>query len=692
MKGATMFRRGKQKAMPGKGKPGLPGRPEPGIGESQPPKRRKRRTFSAQQQRDYVRAFKKSGQSATAFCAEHGINISCLLRWRRVLDPTFKACGKKSRPRKKPQKIQRFFTPEQRRQAIEAYKKSGLTKANFGKTWGVSASSLCTWLRRYEKEGPKGLEPRRRKKRAGSDPRSLPLSVKAAILSTKQEHPDFGLRKVRDTLLRFLGIKVSAGSVRKTLTAQGIPPLPSPMKRPRRHPQPPRRFERARPGELWQSDITSFVLARHSQRVYLTVFMDDCSRYIVSFCLQLHQKQDIVIEALLEGIARFGKPKEVLTDQGRQYFAWRGKSQFQKLLSREGIRHVVSRTHHPQTLGKCERFWSTVGHEFWERVEPQDLGSAREHLAHFISHYNHFRPHQGIDGLVPADRFFSAEHALRNTLEQQMSTNELDLALGKAHRKPLFLFGQIGSSQVSLHGERGRLVVQTPEGGRQEMAMDDLGMPDVSEGVSEEQCHANDDECGEGRNGASEEEAPRTQARKVSRTAEDADCGESPLATGDRGGEEDCTQDVRDDSRVLAGSREQVRGDGATESASTTSLAALPAGAVGYAGGALEAATYARDQGHAEGIAGRLEGPEEEEHGTGARAGTLSGPDRAVTGTPGKPSDTGGEEEEETRTNREKKGAAPRRLWNFATGWGRGSRSRDCLGAATRADSPEGSE
>jgi transposase InsO family protein len=76
-----------------------------------------------------------------------------------------------------------------------------------------------------------------------------------------------------------------------------------------------RRFERARPGELWQSDITSFLLTRHRQRVYLTVFLDDHSRYIVSHSLRTRQTSDLVTETLLDGIARFGKPKEVLTDQ-----------------------------------------------------------------------------------------------------------------------------------------------------------------------------------------------------------------------------------------------------------------------------------------------------------------------------------------------------------------------------------------
>jgi transposase InsO family protein len=82
-------------------------------------------------------------------------------------------------------------------------------------------------------------------------------------------------------------------------------------------------------------------------------FLDDCSRFVVAWGLQLHQRQELVTECLLEGIQRFGKPREVLTDQGRQYYSWRGKSEFDVLMERDGIRHVVSRPHNPETLGKC---------------------------------------------------------------------------------------------------------------------------------------------------------------------------------------------------------------------------------------------------------------------------------------------------------------------------------------------------
>ncbi|MFO0981642.1 MAG: DDE-type integrase/transposase/recombinase [Planctomycetota bacterium] len=152
-------------------------------------------------------------------------------------------------------------------------------------------------------------------------------TIAQEILRIKRRFPLFGLRKVRDYLLRFVGIRVSKSRVRSTLAAAGVAPTVITRKR-HRSSDAVRRFERARPGELWQSDITSFVLTRHSQRCYLTVFLDDHSRYVVSHSLRLRQTSELVTETLLDGIARFGKPEEVLTDQGRQYFAWRGKSEF----------------------------------------------------------------------------------------------------------------------------------------------------------------------------------------------------------------------------------------------------------------------------------------------------------------------------------------------------------------------------
>ncbi len=425
-----------------------------------------------------LEAYHESGLSVALFCKRERVGADTLYRWLRGGGRRKKrACSRRSDGRLR----NASYTADQKRTALEALERSGRKLADFAVLWGVSAHSLRRWKGLYEEHGPKGLERRPRSKATRPDDgRVLAGSVRAEITRTKRRFPEFGMRKVRDFLRRFQGVSVSEGSVRKVLREEGIEPAPQVKKR-RKKSHPPRRFERAKPGQLWQSDITSFVLRRHHTRVYLIVFLDDHSRYVTSWGLATHQKAPLVHETLLDGIARFGKPEEVLTDQGPQYFAWRGKAAFQKLLVREGIGHVVARTHHPQTVGKCERLWKTVGEEFWDRAAPQDLSEARERIGHWFAFYNHFRPHQGIDGLVPADRFFGAEDALRKTLETQLTANELALAVSDTPRTSVFLFGQIGDEQVSVHGERGKLVIQTPDGQQRELELNDLGAPPALE-------------------------------------------------------------------------------------------------------------------------------------------------------------------------------------------------------------------
>ena len=376
-------------------------------------------------------------------------------------------------------------SPEARKEAVEAFLKSGASYEDFAKIWGVSSKSLRKWRKIYDEKGAQALElgtygRGRKRGRKGSSPH-----LKSQIVLVQKENPSFGLKKVRDFLYRFRGLSASTGTVRKVVKEAELPRAPVQPKKRKRSSDKIRRFERAKPMQLWQSDITSFVLTRHSQRVYLTVFMDDHSRYVVAWSLQSRQKSELVIDSLLMGIQRFGKPEEVLTDQGRQYFSWRGKSDFQKLLDKEGIRHVVARSHHPQTLGKCERFWETVGQEFWERAKPQELEETRVRLGHFIAHYNHFRPHQGIDGMTPADRFFGVESEVRKALEATLTQNELRLAVGDQPRTPVFLVGQIGDQPVSLHGESGSLVIQTPNGAVQRLEYSQFGQPSPASTPSE---------------------------------------------------------------------------------------------------------------------------------------------------------------------------------------------------------------
>ncbi|MBL4862451.1 MAG: DDE-type integrase/transposase/recombinase [Crocinitomicaceae bacterium] len=428
-------------------------------------KTKKRKFYSPEKKRNVVASFIESGLTAKDYSNQIGIAAVTLSRWARDF-------GHSSTQRTG------HYTPEQRRFAINEFMKSGLTQKNFAKIWNVDQKTLSTWLNAYKKDGPKGLEGGTlygSGKKQGR--KELNVLYKNEIIKTSERLPTFGLKKLQNFLFRFEGIKVATNTIKKVLKEAEVY---EPKKEVKRRHSPPviRRFERAKPMQMWQTDITSYVLPRSKQRVYLVVFLDDNSRYIISWSLALKQTGAYVMECLMAGIDKFGKPEEILSDQGRQYFSWRGKSEFQKLLHQEGIQHVVSRSHHPQTLGKCERFWKTVGLEFWDRVGPQDLEEARARFSHFVNHYNHFRPHQGIEGMVPADRFFELSDEIRESIEKTFSQNELRVALDKSPRKPFFFVGQIGDKKISMHGERGEVVIQTPEGEYERINYDEFGKRD----------------------------------------------------------------------------------------------------------------------------------------------------------------------------------------------------------------------
>jgi len=208
--------------------------------------------------------------------------------------------------------------------------------------------------------------------------------------------------------------------------------------------------------------------------VHLVAYLDDFSRFIVGFGLHASASGALVREVFETAIANFGAPEEVLTDNGTQYHTWRGKSAFRKLCDRRGIRQVVASPRRPQTLGKIERMWGTLWRELVEGAVFRDLEEARARISNFFGWYNFQRTHQGIDGLVPADRFFEAAPEVREALEKCVAQNAKELALHGEPRKGVYLTGRVGERPISLHSEGTKMVLTDAEGEREEV---DLSLP-----------------------------------------------------------------------------------------------------------------------------------------------------------------------------------------------------------------------
>ena len=354
------------------------------------------------------------------------------------------------------------ITPEQRLLILDAWQRCGLPAGDFAPLVGISKHTLYAWQKRFKEHGPAGLMDQPKGAPTGS---RLPEATRRAILMLKESNPSWGCQRISDMLVRGPALPASPSAVARVLREAGYH-MEEVVTRP--HEPKEVRFERAIPNQMWQTDLFTFMLKRQNRRVYLVAFLDDHSRFVVGYGLHASQSTALVLEVLRAALGGYGVPGEVLTDNGTQYVTWRGKSAFSKECEKHGIRQIVASPHRPQTLGKIERFWGTLWRECVETAVFADLGDARQRIGLFIDHYNFQRPHQGIEGLTPADRFFGAAEEVKRTLAARVQANALELARQGVPRAPFYLTGQAGGQPFSVHAE-GERVILTNAGGRQEI-------------------------------------------------------------------------------------------------------------------------------------------------------------------------------------------------------------------------------
>jgi transposase InsO family protein len=359
----------------------------------------------------------------------------------------------------------RQLTPKERLQILDMWERSALPACDFAPLVGVEPYTLRSWRRRFEEHGPAGLEDRLRA--ASTTNQKLSDLTRRAILMMKKAHPEYGCERISNLLLRGPALAASPSTVAKVLHDEGYELEETPT---RPHEEPVRRFERAKPNQLWQTDLFTFILKRQNLRLYMVAFMDDHSRFIVGYGLHASASAPLVIEVVRAAIGAYGRPEEILTDNGPQYVTWRGKSRFARELEKRGIKHLVARPKRPQTLGKVERFWGSLWRECLETAVFRDLTEARKRVGHWIDHYNFQRPHQGLDGLVPADRFFGAESDVRKTLQARVAANALEVARDGMPSAPIYLTGQLGGKAFSIHSEGEKLILSR-EGEREEVTL-----------------------------------------------------------------------------------------------------------------------------------------------------------------------------------------------------------------------------
>lgn len=154
---------------------------------------------------------------------------------------------------KAPRRQSSKLTAEQRLLILDTWGRSGLPAAEFASIVGVSKHTLYVWKKRFEEMGPAGLMDQ---PRGGPEGSRLPETTKRAILMIKGANPEYGCRRISEMLLRGPALPASPGAVARVLKEAGYETEEVPTVR---NPERPRRFERARANQLWQTDIPASV-------------------------------------------------------------------------------------------------------------------------------------------------------------------------------------------------------------------------------------------------------------------------------------------------------------------------------------------------------------------------------------------------------------------------------------------------
>ena len=185
------------------------------------------------------------------------------------------------------------------------------------------------------------------------------------------------------------GVKpVSHGTIYRILVEAG---LNNPISKPRRV-WGKRRFERPYSNSLWQAD---FKMTDADE--WMISYLDDHSRFVPGSMIHHDPTGEHAIKLLEDCVRQYGKPDQILTDQGTQFHPARGDvSAFTEFCTGNGIQHIMTSIRRPSTIGKIEAFHKAYKYEAW---------MFNSHIE-FIRYWNYERPHQGIGYKYPADIYF----------------------------------------------------------------------------------------------------------------------------------------------------------------------------------------------------------------------------------------------------------------------------------------------
>ena len=128
-------------------------------------------------------------------------------------------------------------------------------------------------------------------------------------------------------------------------------------------------------------------------------FYDDHSRFIVASRRFEEATMENTIRLVEQAFNKYGKPEQILTDNGSQFKNNRGEglTAFELFCIGQGVQVIHSTKNRPTTCGKIENFHGCYDAEIWV---------THGNHTKFVDYWNNKRPCGAIGYLYPVEVFY----------------------------------------------------------------------------------------------------------------------------------------------------------------------------------------------------------------------------------------------------------------------------------------------
>lgn len=289
--------------------------------------------------------------------------------------------------------------------AVVLYKERVYSGNEICKMYNISERTLRRWSASYVLFGVTGLKP------AKPGPKKPKHKIKKClekrILLLKQKYPHWGARRIKHQF----NIPVHWKTVHNVIKKHGL------LIHIKAKPQPCKRFQRKHVDSMWQGDTFQFRI-HDVGKVYVTGFIDDCSRFRVRSKAYLSKGAADAVNCLDWALRKKRKPREIYLDNGKQFVA----KDFKNKAKEHCIKLIFGKPYHPRGRGKIEAYHKVLYRELISLKKFKSLSHFRKELQKFDKKYNHWRKQQILGWQTPASVYFNKKYFNKKQLYIQKRT------------------------------------------------------------------------------------------------------------------------------------------------------------------------------------------------------------------------------------------------------------------------------